>query len=771
MSKGQGFFSFFNKKNSMKQLYILIGLMIFGASAFAQKATVFGKITDGYNNILVAATVQAGTNGTTTDALGNYSLELEAGTYEIEVSYLGYETTTKAVTLAAGEEKNLNIQLLEGASLLKTATVTSGKFEKPLGEVTVSLEVIKPSLLENTNTVQVDEVIEKVPSVTVVDGQPNIRSGAGYSYGAGSRVLLLIDDLPALQGDAGFPNWNFVPVENIAQIEVVKGAASALYGSSAMNGIINIRTAYPTSEPYTKVSTFATMYSNPSDSRKKWWGDTTETPLKTGIQLAHRQKFGKLDLVLGAYYLYDQSFRKDAFTRYGRFNVNTRYRVNDELAVGLNANYQNGRTGNFILWSDDTTGAYVPREGTITENNNYRLIIDPYVTYYKGNMRHKLMGRFYNIKNDQGNATADQSINSQQIYGEYQFQRNFKEIDMVLTSGIVASYLTVDAALYGDTTYTTSNSAFYAQLDKKFFDKLNVSIGLRYERNTISSLDTSINVLSELKPVMRFGVNYQAAAYTYIRGSFGQGYRFPTVAEQFISTQIGNALTIYPNDTLTSETGWSAEVGVKQGFKIDNFKGYLDVAAFWMEYNDMMEFTFGNYGGGLGGLGFASLNIGDTRIQGVDVSVAGTGKLFGLKTSALIGYTYTLPTYRNFESIDTNINSIGENILKYRFQHLMKFDYETTFKQFTLGIAFLGYSHVDNVDAIFENDFVLPGVRSFREANNSGTLVTNIRFSYQINEHFKAAILVNNLTNEEYSLRPALLEAPRSFSLRLDYKF
>jgi outer membrane receptor protein involved in Fe transport len=755
----------------MKQLYILILLISCSVSAFAQKATVFGKVTDEYNTILVAASVQSESNGTTTDALGNYSLELEAGSYSIVCSYLGYQTVEKIITVRENQELELNIQLTEGSEILQTATITSGKFEKPLGEVTVSLEVIKPALLENTNTVQVDEVLEKVPSVTVVDGQPNIRSGSGYSYGAGSRVLLLIDDLPALQGDAGFPNWNFVPVENIAQIEVVKGAASALYGSSAMNGIINIRTAYPTKETYTKVSTFATMYSNPTDSRKKWWGDTTETPLKTGLQFAHRQKIGKLDLVLGGYYLYDQSFRKDAFTRYGRFNVNTRYRINDQLAVGLNANYQKGRTGNFILWANDTTGAYVPREGTITDNNNYRLIIDPYVTYYKGEVRHKLMGRFYNIKNDQANAVADQSIASQQIYGEYQFQRNFKEIDMVLTSGVVASYSTVNAALYGDTTYTTSNSAFYAQLDKKFFDKLNVSVGIRYERNTISSLDTSVSVLSELKPVMRFGLNYQAAKYTYFRGSFGQGYRFPTIAEKFISTRVGNALTIYPNDTLISETGWSAEIGVKQGFKVDNFKGYLDVAAFWMEYENMMEFTFGNYGGGFDGIGFASQNIGNTRVRGVDVSVAGTGKLFGLKTSALIGYTYTLPTYRNFENVDTNANSISENILKYRFQHLIKFDYETTFKQFTLGIAFLGYSHMKNVDAVFENDFILPGVRSFREENNSGTLVTNIRFSCQINDHFKAALLVNNLTNEEYSLRPALLEAPRSFSLRLDYKF
>jgi Outer membrane receptor for ferrienterochelin and colicins len=62
-------------------------------------------------------------------------------------------------------------------------------------------------------------------------------------------VLLLLDDIPVLQPDAGTPNWDDLPVENIAQIEVIKGAASALYGSSAMNGIVNVRTAYAGSEP------------------------------------------------------------------------------------------------------------------------------------------------------------------------------------------------------------------------------------------------------------------------------------------------------------------------------------------------------------------------------------------------------------------------------------------------------------------------------------------------------------------------------------------
>ena len=74
----------------------------------------------------------------------------------------------------------------------------------------------------------VKDALNKTSGVTVVDGQPNIRGGSGWSYGAGSRVLLLLDDLPILQTDAGFPAWSTLPTENIGQIEIIKGAASAI---------------------------------------------------------------------------------------------------------------------------------------------------------------------------------------------------------------------------------------------------------------------------------------------------------------------------------------------------------------------------------------------------------------------------------------------------------------------------------------------------------------------------------------------------------------
>lgn len=751
----------------MRKTVLIILSILFTISSFAQNATLSGKVTNADGEALAGVTVLTANNqGNVTNDNGEYELSLPAETYTITFSYIGYNAKTEIVKLAAGEQKTLDIVLEEMVYILDIPTITGSRFEKKLGEVTVSLDVIKADLIENSNTVQVDEILTKVPSVTIVDGQANVRNGSGYSYGAGSRVLLLIDGLPALQGDAGFPNWNFVPVENIGQVEVLKGAASALYGSSAMNGIINIRTAYATSEPFTKVSVFATTYDTPSDERMKWWSDTTATPRVGGASIAHRQKFGKLDAVLGAYSVRDQSFRKDAFTNYNRFNANTAYHFTKNIIGGVNFNVQSGSSGNFLLWQNDTTGALIPSDNTITTNENTRIIVDPHLTITKNNSQHKILGRYYRVKNQQSNDLNDQSVFSQMLYGEYQFQHRFTETDLTLTAGLVGSRTNVEAALYGDSTYISSNAAAYLQVDKKLIDKLNASFGARFERNTISSPSRDI---SEQKPVMRAGLNYQVAKATYFRASFGQGYRFPTVAEKHISTSLG-LLNIFPNDTLSSETGWSAEIGAKQGFKISGFQGYVDAVYYWMRYKDMMEFIFDNYGGGLDGLGFKSLNIGNTSIRGVDVSVAGTGKLGEFPTSFLAGYTYSNPRYTNFEEVDLSKNSSDENILKYRFRHNLKFDIYTSYKNFSLGWTTQSFSEMENIDWIFTQDFVVNGITAFRARHQGWTNVSNVRLAYNITEDLKISFLIKNLFNEEYALRPSLMNAPRNFSFRVDYQ-
>lgn len=244
----------------MKLLTIIL-LSITPAFFFAQNATIQGIVKDiNTNEPLIGANVLAGETGTVTDENGAYALYLSPGKYKLEVSYVSYTKMIATIEVKANDNLTKNFSLEVEEILLQTTTVTSGRYDKPLGEVTVSLEVLKPNLLESNNTVNISSILEKVPGVSVIDGQANIRGGSGYSYGAGSRVLLLLDDIPILTADAGFPNWQDIPVENISQIEVVKGAASALYGSSALNGVINVRTAYAKAEPETKVATFYTAF-------------------------------------------------------------------------------------------------------------------------------------------------------------------------------------------------------------------------------------------------------------------------------------------------------------------------------------------------------------------------------------------------------------------------------------------------------------------------------------------------------------------------------
>lgn len=765
-----------NQKRILTGIFFVLCLL----SLSAQKATLSGKVLeDQSGEPLIGATVQLGATGTITDVDGAFTLEVEAGAYQLRVTYVGYLAWSRSIRLAAGETRTLDIRLAEEATVLNTVTVTSGKFEKPLSEVTVSLDVLQPGLIESTSKKSVDEALNKIPGVNIIDGQANIRGGSGYSYGAGSRVLLLMDDMPILQPDAGFPFWDDIPIENIEQVEVVKGAASALYGSAALNGIINIRTAYPRAEPETKVATFYTTYFKPEDAEKAWWD---QTPGSWATTVSHKRKIDKLDLIIGGYYLNDESYNKDTFKKYGRFNFNTRYRITDRLTVGLNGNFNKGRSGNFFYWLNDQS----PYEGTpttINENERFRFNLDPSVTYYDpaGN-RHRFLGRFFYIDNQN---TGNQSNQSNNYYAEYQFQRQFEDIDLVATAGLVAQGSAVEAELYGDTTFTSRNLATFLQFDKKFFDKLNVSAGFRYENNFLDNPGFAYgandqNVVPpsedrESKPVFRFGLNYQAAEYTYLRASIGQGYRYPSIAEKYIVTVAGG-VTVVPNPPLTSETGWSGEVAVKQGFKISSFEGFVDVAAFISRYQDMIEFNLVP-----GGFNFQATNIGGTEIKGLEFSVIGRGELFGLPTSILTGYTYIDPRYEQFDPegaptsqgfINFNNSSgktIEEDVLKYRPRHIFKGDIETTFKNFRLGWEGIYQSKVETVDAAFL--FIIPGFGQYFTNENSGFMINNFRLSYNFRDFMRISTIFNNAFNREYLIRPGLLGAPRNLTMRVEFTF
>jgi iron complex outermembrane receptor protein len=511
-------------------------------------------------------------------------------------------------------------------------------------------------------------------------------------------------------------------------------------------------------------------------------------------------------VVLGGYYYKNNSVNDSSMSKRGRVNLNLRYRFTDRLSAGVNTVLNRSKGSSFFFWKGNNELLLRPG-AAVSKSNSLRYNIDPYLIYFDpANNKHKVLARFYSIENITGTSEADQTNISDFYYTEYQVQRPMENIGLVATAGFVYNGNKVRAQLYGDTAFSARNLAGYLQLDKKFFDRLNLSFGFRFEENLVLTPDTiSYNLIRngrpfsltgvipdgkirESKPVFRVGASYKATEYTFLRASWGQGYRFPTIAEKFIFTLFGG-VPISPNFMLNSETGWSLEAGIRQGFKISEFSGFLDVAGFWSEYSDMMEFTFVD----LFLTGFQSQNVGDTRIKGIEASITGVGNIFGLETSVLFGWTFIDPKFKQFapaDSIkfgsqeyrktDAYRNAVNssichdladcKNILKYRYRHAIKLDMESKLKKASLGLSINYNSNMENIDEIFEA-LVVPGLKQFRQEHPNGHIILGARAAYHFTEYLKASLIGNNLLNQEYSSRPGLLEAPRNVSLRLDFEF
>ncbi len=751
----------------MKRLLVCL-LITFTSQIFAQQAEVIGIVRDATTHETipgVTVTVADTSIGTVTDVSGRYDIKLTAGEFTIVYSFIGYEKLQKKISLEPGTAKILNVELFSSSKELSTVVVSAGKFEQKIEEVTVSMAVVKQQHIQDVNTNTMETLMEEVPGVTVIDGQANIRGGSGFSYGAGSRVLVLVDDLPLLAADANDTKWSFIPTEIISQVEVLKGASSALFGSAALNGVINFRTKYPTGKPESIFTLYSGIYDTPRNNEIRWWD---KERFVSGFNLSHARKIGSLDLVIGGHYLKDDGYRLGETEERVRGNLNTRYHFKSipGLSAGINLNMQRANGGLFFIWQDDTTGAYLPQGGldtattTISEYVTTRVTVDPFISYLGKHGNHKLRTRYF--KSDNKNNTNQQS-EAAMYYGEYQYQRTIGSM-LVVTAG--TSYLKNDvkAELYGN--HTQENTSLFGQADFKY-KRLNVSFGGRYER-FINDTDDVVK-----RSIFRCGLNYRFFKATYLRASYGQGFRYPSIAEQYIRTQVGNVV-VYPNDSLTAETGWSSEIGIRQILINRNWLLELDGAIFWTEYADMMEFTFGVYGKPpgvpLGGAGFKSLNIGNTKVTGYDLTLNSKFDFLGVSYMQSIGYTYIDPIKKDFNpAVDTIFGTANYNILKYRYNNMWKLDTEFDIRKFSIGFNARYYSFMENIDAIFEK--LITGVEHYRSINNKGIWVCDARISYVLQNHITFSFNVKNCFNKEYVTRPADMQPPRTFNLQVSVKF
>lgn len=784
---------------------------LFSATLMAQTSGLKGTVSEqGSGDLLpfVNIGVKGQSVGTYSDSNGAYQLNLPKGEYDLLITSVGYETAVYHIHIDGKRMQMVDFELKSTTKELGTVVVSGSKYAQKIEESIASIEVLKARDIQISNPSSVDKVIDKIPGITIVDNEPQIRGGSGFSSGLGSRVMVMVDDIPILRGDAGRPSWGFLPVDDIEQVEVVKGASSVVYGSSAITGAINIRTAYPKDTPETKINSYLGIYSKPSRKYATSWSGVN--PLVFGLSISHLQKINNIDLSVGANYYNDRgyiggtpepaadtAFNKGEFVKRAKIYFNTRVRDRkiEGLTYGINGTFMYSESAETYFWYDADTNMYRSYPGALSHFKEFTFYVDPYIKYYnkKGNV-HSLKNRVYYGNTDANNNQSNRYVT---LYNEYQYTHKFKKFgNMMLVTGIMSSYShsygqvfsgilaadgTTTANLPGS--YDSENLAIYAQVEKKFFKRLTFLVGARWEYYQVAGY-------TENKPIFRTGINLQATRSTFIRASVGQGYRVPSIGERYITTNSGG-FGFYPNPDLQSETSLSYELGVKQVFRIGKFVGMADVSVFLENYDNYVEFNFGIWGNGVvsKSIGFKFLNTGPARIYGIDGTVGGEGKLFrNLDVSLLFGYTYSVPMalepdlvyytsvetaagkVRNYTYNNTSTDTEG-NILKYRMQHLGKSDIQFTYKKrLSAGLSGRYYGYMKNID-IFLYQLDQPkamhsGIVKYREQHHDGNFIVDMRVGYIVKD-FKFSILINNVFNTEYSLRPITVEAPRTTSLQV----
>jgi iron complex outermembrane receptor protein len=792
-------------------IIVVLMLTLLIATVVAPAQTITGTVLEqGSNEVLIGVNIISNNQGTSTDINGKYIFQLSPGLHTITYKYIGYENQIKEINVTSESNLIINIELKSSSEKLSTVVVSAGKFNQRIEETTISMEVIKPSLIENKNTTNIKSAMEQIPGLNITDGQANIRGGSGWSYGTGTRVLVLVDDMPLISGDAGQVQWNLIATENINQVEVIKGAASALYGSSALNGVVNIRTSYPKQSEidknpkpgFTKLNMNFGLIDFPRRDELNWNGEKRRA--FKGLEFLQSYKMPKLDLSIGGNLFLDDGYRQGEKTNRKRFNLNSLYKSEKikGLSYGLNANFLFQNTASVIIW-DSYDRAYIPLNGELTNTNGDTYNVDPYATFIIGNNRHTLRTRFLKVIND--NSTIGDTINnvnrSKSYYSDYQWQKDLEKINLSFTMGTTNEIIFANSKIFQGSN-SRRNHALYTQFDKKI-GKLNISSGARFEYFSLNSEvkhvinGDSINNFAIGRPVFRAGINYELSPSTFLRSSWGQGYRFPSMAELFVTTN-ASGIEIYANPELKPERGWSSEIAIKQKLKIHKWNGFIDVAAFVMKYNDMMEFTFGQWGDPitmpLYGLGFKSVNIGETQISGIELSINGQGKINNdLKINLIGGYTYMNPVALEPDKVYTesigqlvingetigpeltyNNSSSDPSILKYRYQHIAKIDIEFLYQDFLFGTSLRYNDFMRNIDKIFTDEWInqelIPGINEAREKYRNGDFIIDLRFGYNIDKNSKVSLIINNLLNEEYMSRPADMRPPRTIACQLSFK-
>ena len=216
----------------------------------ASDANVFGHVLDketGEHLPFITVILKGTTIGTTTDNSGHYFLKnLPEGKFTLEFKYLGYKTVVREVKLEKGKTQEVNVEMEEDRIALDGVVVSANRSETSRRLAPTLVNVIDSKVFNTTSAVNLAQGLNFQPGVRVETNCQNCGFQQVRINGLdGPYTQILIDSRPIFSALSGVYGLEQIPANMIDRVEVMRGGGSALFGSSAIAGTINIITKEP----------------------------------------------------------------------------------------------------------------------------------------------------------------------------------------------------------------------------------------------------------------------------------------------------------------------------------------------------------------------------------------------------------------------------------------------------------------------------------------------------------------------------------------------
>lgn len=692
--------------------------------------------------------------GTTTDQKGQFVLNgLSDSSYGVTFSMIGFQSVT--VETRSTESDPLFISLQPEIYLSREVVVSASRKAQSLSLAPASVGIITRDYLKSSGTSSFDDAFHQINGIQVTRSSgSNVQSlsirGASEVAGGGigNRVLLLLDGRPAITPESGGALWNLVPLGAIERIEVIKGAYSSLFGSSAMGGIVNIITNNADTTPRTELELHYGAYGKaPSYAEFTGYHDYY------GIDVTHSLKKNKWSFVFNAALRDNDGHReKTAFTTWNGF-AKIKYDFSPNRSLQISGMYNDIFNDTPATWLNITHPYSVAEHRKDDTQHRREWNADMhYQAFARANIKYSTRFYYYagisdfvfngDPENDSTNVNkGKQFIDTERVFVDRIGNNTQIDISMgddhYVLGGVElqTDYIDgrPDTVLYG--IHRAFNIGAFVQDQWTPDDRWTITGGIRWDHYNITGTFMESNISPKIAAV------FKATERISVRTLIARAFRNPSIAERYTKFEQGGGLSFRPNPNLRAEKlTLSAEVGTKITVTP---KLRFDAAVFYNHYKDLISYQQRSVPGEE--LLFEVINLNKAIMQGFEIS----GDFMATANLSFHGgYTY-------LDARDASDERFND-VLSYKSKHTFYLTGNATVEKFGFSLQARGRSRIDEV-------FIYPG------SEPDGYILFNAKAGYTFNTRFHAALHVENISDVQYEEIERYRMEGRHFTLRLNW--